>query len=163
MALLEGLSVDKLDRTDRELKITDGAEKLISNLRLLGYKTAILSGGFEFFATRLARRLGIDYVHANQLDVADGKLTGNICGEIVDDQRKAELLRSIAESEGIQVQQVIVVGDAANDITMLSSAGLGIAFHSKPEVCDEGGDSLGTVGRDGILYLIGMRDNEIRD
>ena len=162
MALLEGLSVDKLDRIDRELKITDGAEKLISNLRLLGYKTAILSGGFEFFATRLARRLGIDYVHANQLDVADGKLTGNICGEIVDDQRKAELLRSIAESEGIQVQQVIAVGDGANDIPMLSAAGLGIAFHAKPKVRDEAGNSFGTVGLDGILYLIGMRENEIR-
>ena len=162
MALLEGLPVDKLDRIDSNLKFTEGAEKLISNLRLLGYKTAILSGGFEFFATRLARRLGIDYVHANQLDVKDGKLTGKICGEIVDDQRKAELLRSIAASEGIQVQQVIAVGDGANDIPMLSAAGLGIAFHAKPKVRDEAGNSFGTVGLDGILYLIGLRENEIR-
>ena len=111
---------------------------------------------------RLARRLGIDYVHANQLDVADGKLTGNICGEIVDAQRKAELLRSIAESEGIQLKQVIAVGDGANDIPMLATAGLGIAFHAKPKVRDEAGNSFGTVGLDGILYLIGMRENEIR-
>lgn len=162
MALLEGLSVDKLESIDRELKVTEGAEKLICNLRLLGYKTAILSGGFEYFATRLAQRLGIDYVHANQLDICDGKLTGNICGEIVDDQRKAELLKSIAESEGIQLQQVIAVGDGANDIPMLSTAGLGIAFHAKPKVRDEAGISFGTVGLDGILYLIGMRENEIK-
>ena len=162
MALLKGLSVDKLDSIDRELKVTEGAEKLICNLRLLGYKTAILSGGFEYFATRLADRLGIDYVHANQLDIVDGKLTGNICGEIVDDQRKAQLLKSIAESEGIQLQQVIAVGDGANDIPMLSTAGLGIAFHAKPKVRDEAGISFGTVGLDGILYLIGMRENEIQ-
>jgi len=162
MALLEGLPVEKLDNIDRNLKITEGAEKLVSNLRLLGYKTAILSGGFEYFATRLANRLGIDYVHANQLDIVDGKLTGNICGEIVDDQRKAKLLKSIAESEGIQLQQVIAVGDGANDIPMLSTAGLGIAFHAKPKVRDEAGISFGTVGLDGILYLIGMRENEIQ-
>ena len=162
MALLKGLPVDRLDRIDRELQITDGAEKLMSNLRLLGFKTAILSGGFEFFASRLARRLGIDYVHANELDVIDGKLTGKISGKIVDDQRKAELLKSIADSEGIQLQQVIAVGDGANDIPMLSSAGLGIAFHAKPKVRDEAGNAFGTVGLDGILYLIGMRENEIR-
>lgn len=162
MALLEGLSVDKLDHIDRNLQVTEGAEKLISNLRLLGYKTAILSGGFEFFATRLARRLGIDYVHANELDVANGKLTGKVSGVIVDDQRKAELLRSIADDEGIQLQQVIAVGDGANDIPMLSAAGLGIAFHAKPKVRDQAGNSFGTVGLDGILYLIGMRENEIR-
>ncbi len=162
MALLEGLPVDKLDQIDRELKVTEGAEKLISNLRLLGYKTAILSGGFEFFATRLARRLGMDYVHANGLDIANGKLTGKVSGPIVDDQRKAELLRSIAETEGIQVQQVIAVGDGANDIPMLSAAGLGIAFHAKPKVRDQAGNAFGTVGLDGILYLIGMRENEIR-
>lgn len=162
MALLEGLPVDKLDQIDRELKVTEGAEKLISNLRLLGYKTAILSGGFEFFATRLARRLGMDYVHANGLDIANGKLTGKVSGQIVDDQRKAELLRSIAETEGIQVQQVIAVGDGANDIPMLSAAGLGIAFHAKPKVRDQAGNAFGTVGLDGILYLIGMRENEIR-
>lgn len=162
MALLKGLPIDRLDRIDSTLKVTDGAEKLISNLRLLGYKTAILSGGFEFFATRLAKRLGIDYVHANELDVKDGKLTGAVIGKIVDDQRKAELVRSIAEDEGIQLQQVIAVGDGANDIPMLSAAGLGIAFHAKPKVADEAGNAFGTVGLDGILYLIGMRENEIR-
>ncbi len=162
MALLEGLPVTKLDQIDRDLKVTDGAEKLMSNLRLLGYKTAILSGGFEFFATRLARRLGMDYVHANGLDIANGKLTGKISGQIVDDQRKAELLRSIAETEGVQLQQVIAVGDGANDIPMLSAAGLGIAFHAKPKVRDQAGNAFGTVGLDGILYLIGMRENEIR-
>lgn len=162
MALLEGMPVDNLESIDRNLKITEGAEKLVSNLRLLGYKTAILSGGFEYFATRLAKRLGIDYVHANQLDVVNGKLTGKISGKIVDDQRKAELLRSIAEAEGITLQQVIAVGDGANDIPMLSAAGLGIAFHAKPKVRDHAGNSFDTIGLDGILYLIGMRENEIR-
>lgn len=162
MALLEGLPVDNLESIDRNLKITEGAEKLVSNLRLLGYKTAILSGGFEYFATRLAKRLGIDYVHANQLDVVNGKLTGKISGKIVDDQHKAELLRSIAEAEGITLQQVIAVGDGANDIPMLSAAGLGIAFHAKPKVRDHAGNSFDTIGLDGILYLIGMRENEIR-
>ena len=162
MALLKGLPADTLDRIDRELQITDGAQRLISNLRLLGYKTAILSGGFEFFATRLAHRLGIDYVHANKLDIVDGKLTGKVTGKVVDDQRKAELLRSIANDEGLQLQQVIAVGDGANDIPMLSAAGLGIAFHAKPKVADEAGNAFSTVGLDGILYLIGMRENEIR-
>ena len=111
MALLKGLSLDKLDSIYDNLKITNGAERLISNLRLLGYKTAILSGGFEFFATRLANKLGIDYVHANQLDAVDGKLTGKVTGDIIDDQRKAALLRSLAESQHIQLQQVIAVGD----------------------------------------------------
>ena len=128
----------------------------------MGYKTAILSGGFEFFATRLANKLGIDYVHANQLDAVDGKLTGKVTGDIIDDQRKAALLRSLAESQHIQLQQVIAVGDGANDIPMLSAAGLGIAFHAKPKVRDEAGNAFGTVGLDGILYLIGMRENEIR-
>lgn len=162
MALLKGLSLDKLDSIYDNLKITNGAERLISNLRLLGYKTAILSGGFEFFATRLANKLGIDYVHANQLDAVDGKLTGKVTGDIIDDQRKAALLRSLAESQHIQLQQVIAVGDGANDIPMLSAAGLGIAFHAKPKVRDEAGNAFGTVGLDGILYLIGMRENEIR-
>lgn len=161
MALLKGLPVEKLEAIYHDLKLTEGAERLISNLRLLGYKTAILSGGFEYFATRLADRLGIDFVHANGLDVVDGKLTGEISGQVVDDQRKAQLLCSLAEQEGIQVQQVIAVGDGANDIPMLSAAGLGIAFHAKPKVRDEAGNSFGTVGLDGILYLIGMRENEI--
>lgn len=162
MALLEGLPLDRLDQIYNNLKITEGAERLISNLRLLGFKTAILSGGFEFFATRLADKLGIDFVHANKLDAVNGKLTGKITGDIVDDQRKAALLRSLADSQCIQLQQVIAVGDGANDIPMLSEAGLGIAFHAKPKVRDEAGNAFGTVGLDGILYLIGMRENEIR-
>jgi len=137
MALLEGLPLDRLDQIYNNLKITEGAERLISNLRLLGFKTAILSGGVEFFATRLADKLGIDFVHANKLDAVNGKLTGKITGDIVDDQRKAALLRSLADSQCIQLQQVIAVGDGANDIPMLSEAGLGIAFHAKPKVRDK--------------------------
>jgi len=163
MALLKGLPIDALDSIFDNLKITAGAERLIRKLRTLGYKTAIISGGFEFFATRLADKLGIDYVHANELDIADNKLTGKVKGEIVNDQRKAHLMKTIAEKEGIKLQQVIAVGDGANDIPMLSAAGLGIAFHAKPLVRDQADNALGTVGLDGILYLIGMRAQEMWD
>ena len=163
MALLEGMPISHLEQIDRDLKITDGAETLVKNLRMLGYKTAIISGGFQFFASRLAERLGIDYVYANELDSVDGKLTGKVKGDIINEKRKAELVRQIAAIEGIQLEQVIAVGDGANDIPMLSLAGLGIAFHAKPLVRDKAKNSFGTVGLDGILYLIGMRENEIKD
>jgi len=162
MALLEGMPTNKLEDIYKKLQVTEGAARLISNLKLLGFKTAILSGGFEFFATRLAETLGIDYVHANKLDVVDDKLTGRVSGDIVDAQRKALLLTTLTESLGIQPEQAVAVGDGANDIPMLSAAGLGIAFHAKPSVRDEAGNAFGTVGLDGILYLIGMRENEIR-
>ena len=161
MALLEGLEESVLSEIAERLPITDGAERLIGALKQLGYRVAILSGGFTYFAEYLQRRLGIDDVHANQLEFENGRLTGRVTGRIVDGQRKAELLREIADRECIRLEQVIAVGDGANDLPMLSIAGLGIAFHAKPLVKEQARHSIATVGLDGILYLIGMRDRDL--
>ncbi len=163
MALLEGMEESVLAEIAESLPITDGAERLIKHLRHFGYKVAILSGGFTYFANYLKEKLGIDYVYANQLDFENGKLTGKVKGDIVDGQMKAKLLRQIAEQEGISLEQVIAVGDGANDLPMLSIAGLGIAFHAKPIVKEQARHSIATLGLDGILYLLGMRDREIAE
>jgi phosphoserine phosphatase len=160
LALLKGLDARVLEEVAADLPLSEGAERLISNLKRVGYKIAILSGGFTFFGNRLAQRLGIDYVHANELEIRDGKLTGNVVGAIVDGARKAELLKTIAEKEGISLQQVIAVGDGANDLPMLGLAGLGVAFHAKPKVKKGAGHAISTMGLDSILYLIGFRDRE---
>jgi phosphoserine phosphatase len=130
-------------------------------LKRLGYRTAILSGGFTYFAKRFQAQFGIDYVHANELEIVDGKLTGNVLGEIVDEQRKAQALRDIVAREGICVEQAIAIGDGANDIAMLSVAGLGIAFHAKAAVREQADYAVAHVGLDAILYLLGMREEEI--
>ncbi|MEX2607314.1 MAG: phosphoserine phosphatase SerB [Kiritimatiellia bacterium] len=159
--LLAGLNASILPSLAEALPITPGAEKLIRTLKNLGYRVVILSGGFDYFAHALRERLGIDEVHANILDVRDGTLTGEINGPVVDGPRKAELLRQIAEREGIRLEQVIAVGDGANDLPMLAIAGLGIAYRAKPLVKQRARHALGTVGLDGILYLLGMRDRDI--
>ena len=163
MALLEGLEESVLQGIAEKLPITDGAARLIKHLRHLGYKVAILSGGFTYFANHLKEKLGIDYVYANQLDFENGRLTGKVKGDIIDGQMKAKLLRQLAEQEGISLEQVIAVGDGANDLPMLSIAGLGIAFHAKPIVKEQAKHSIATLGLDGILYLLGMRDREIAE
>lgn len=161
LALLEGLEVAALERIAEALPITEGAERLTRALRQLGYKTAILSGGFDFFARFLQGKLGIDHVHANHLEIRGGRLTGVAVEPIVDGQRKADLLRTIADVEQIQLEQVIAVGDGANDLPMLSVAGLGIAFHAKPVVTEAAEHSIATLGLDAILYLLGMRDRDL--
>ncbi len=158
VALLRGLDEQALEQVAGRLKITEGAEHLISTLRTLGYKTAILSGGFTYFARHLQARLGIDYVYANELDIEDGRVTGEVTGAIVDGERKAELLRELAIDEGIDLEQVIAVGDGANDLPMLSIAGLGIAFRAKPLVQQSAEQSISTLGLDAILYLLGFSD-----
>jgi len=158
VALLRGLEEDALEEVITRLKITEGAEHLISTLNTLGYKTAILSGGFTYFAERLQQRLGMDYVYANELDIVDGRVTGEVSGAIVDGARKAELLKQLADEEGIDLQQVIAVGDGANDLPMLSIAGLGIAFRAKPLVKQTAEQSISTLGLDAILYLLGFSD-----
>jgi phosphoserine phosphatase len=158
---LKGLPTSVLDDIIDRLPITDGAERLIRTLKTLGYKTAILSGGFTYVGDYLQQRFGIDHVHANVLASKDGVLTGEVDGPIVDGQRKAELLRELADKEGIRLEQVIAVGDGANDLPMLEAAGLGIAFHAKPTVKASAEQALSTLGLDGILYLIGMSDREV--
>jgi phosphoserine phosphatase len=140
--------------------MTEGAERLIRILKSVGYRIAILSGGFTYFGERLRERLGVDHVYANQLEIRDGKLTGRALGDIVDADKKAELLRAIAQKEGISLQQCIAVGDGANDLPMLNLAGLGIAFHAKPKVKKGARQSISNLGLDSILYLIGVRDRE---
>ena len=162
LSLLKGLPVSALEQIDREIVITDGAENLLRNLRRLGYTTAIISGGFTWFAARLAQRLNIDHVHANELEISDEKLTGRVLGDIVNEAKKAELMKAIARDEGVTMDQVIAVGDGANDIPMLTAAGLGIAFHAKPAVRENANTAFRTVGLDGILYLIGMRESDIQ-
>lgn len=160
VALLTGLDEQALTRVADRLRLNEGAETLIRTLQKLGYKTAILSGGFSYFGQRLQQQLGIDHVHANTLEIVDGRLTGRVLGEIVDGQRKAALLQQIAAQEGISLEQVIAVGDGANDLPMLSIAGLGIAFRAKPVVRAAARQSLSTLGLDGILYLMGLSDRE---
>jgi phosphoserine phosphatase len=161
MALLAGLSEDVLQNVAENLPITKGAHRLMKALKYYGYKTAILSGGFTYFGEYLQKELGIDYVHANELEIKDGKLTGNYLGEIVDGQKKAEYLKAIAEKEGIHINQTIAVGDGANDLAMLNLAGLGIAFHAKPKVKESASTSISSLGLDGVLYLLGYHDRHI--
>ncbi len=161
VALLKGLDAAVLERIADTLPLQHGAERLIRTLKSIGYKTAILSGGFQYFGDRLKSKLGIDHVYANELVIRDGKVTGEVGTDIVDGRRKAELLRTIAQSEGIRLEQVIAVGDGANDLPMLSIAGLGIAFHAKPVVKAQAGQAISHLGLDGILYLIGVRDRDV--
>jgi phosphoserine phosphatase len=160
MALLKGLDETVLAGIAENLRLNEGAEKLISSLKKLGYKTAILSGGFNYFGRFLQSKLGIDYVYANELDIVDGKVTGEVKGVVVDGQRKAELLAMLAQQEGIALEQVIAVGDGANDLPMLSVAGLGVAFRAKPLVKASAEHSISTLGLDGILYLLGFRERD---
>ena len=160
VALLKGLDESALERVQKRIPLTEGAERLVGTLKALGYRTAILSGGFTWFGHYLQEQLGIDYVHANELEIVDGRVTGEVKGRIVNGQRKAELLREIAEQEEISLEQAIAVGDGANDLPMLGIAGLGIAFRAKPVVKENAEQSISTLGLDGILYLIGVRDRD---
>lgn len=160
MALLKGLPESTLEEIGASLRLTEGAETLIAQLRRLGYKTAILSGGFNYFAQGLQKKLGIDYVFANALPIENGLVTGQVEEPIVDGQRKADLLRELAQREGISLEQTIAVGDGANDLPMLSIAGLGIAFRAKPLVKQSAKQAISNLGLDGILYLLGFRDRD---
>jgi phosphoserine phosphatase len=160
LAALRGLDESALAEIAQGIPLMDGAERLIDILKHLGFKIAVISGGFTYFARHLQQRLGFDYVYANELEIVDGKLTGNIVGEVINARRKAEIVREIAQKEDIRLAQVVAVGDGANDLPMLAEAGLGIAFRAKPLVRESARQALSAVGLDGILYLIGVRDRE---
>ena len=160
LALLKGLPESVLAEVAATLPLTEGAERLIATLQRVGYKTAILSGGFTYFGRKLQERLGIDYVFANELEIKGGALTGKVKGGVVDGAKKAQLLKKLAKAENISLQQVIAVGDGANDLPMLSLAGLGIAFHAKPKVKQGARQSISTLGLDSILFLMGFRERE---
>lgn len=162
VALLKGLDVSVMKDIAEKLPITEGVDRLMEVLKRYGYKIAILSGGFTYFGEYLQRKYGIDYMYANELEVDEnGKLTGNYVGEIVDGHRKAELLKLIAQVEKVNLAQTIAVGDGANDLPMISEAGLGIAFHAKPRVVANAKQSINTMGLDGVLYFLGFKDSYI--
>lgn len=159
VALLKGLDESVMRDIAEHLPITEGVERLMFVLKRYGYKIAILSGGFTYFGNYLKEKFGIDYVYANQLEIVDGKLTGRYLGDIVDGKRKAELLQLLAQVEKVDIAQTIAVGDGANDLPMLSVAGLGIAFHAKPKVVANAQQSINTIGIDGVLYFLGFKDS----
>lgn len=161
VSLLKGLSVDVMDDIARNLPFNEGLERMMTILKRVGYKTAILSGGFTYFGKYLHQRFGFDYVYANELEVEDGHLTGRYLGEVVDGRRKAELLRLLCQVEHIDLAQSVAVGDGANDLPMIGLAGLGIAYHAKPKVKATADQSISTIGLDGILYFLGLKDSQI--
>ena len=161
VALLKGLRVAQLKGINDTLPLTDGAELVIRTLKGLGYKLGILSGGFTFVGNYLKERLGFDYVYANELEIKDGIVTGEVTGPIIDGEQKAALLKKLAKKENISIHQTIAVGDGANDLPMISIAGLGVAFNAKPIVKEQASNMISSVGLDGLLYLIGMHEREI--
>ena len=158
-ALLKGLDVSVMQEIAENLPITEGVDRLMRILKKVGFKIAILSGGFTYFGNYLKQKYNIDYVYANELEVENGKLTGRHVGDIVDGKRKAELLRLIAQVENVDIRQTVAVGDGANDLPMISIAGLGIAFHAKPKVKATAKQSISTIGLDGILCFLGYKDS----
>ena len=158
-ALLKGLDVSVMQEIAENLPITEGVDRLMRILKKVGFKIAILSGGFTYFGNYLKQKYNIDYVYANELEVENGKLTGRHVGDIVDGKRKAELLRLIAQVENVDIRQPVADGDGANDLPMISIAGLGIAFHAKPKVKATAKQSISTIGLDGILYFLGYKDS----
>ena len=163
VALLKGLNVSVMQEIAESLPITEGTDRLMKVLKRIGFKIAILSGGFTYFGNFLKQKYGIDYVYANELEIENGILTGRHVGDIVDGKRKAELLRLIAQVENVDLRQTIAVGDGANDLPMISIAGLGIAFHAKPKVKANAKQSISTTGLDGILYFLGYKDSHLDD
>ena len=160
-ALLKGMPLEVLHDVAESVALNTGAHRLIKALKHFGYTIAVFSGGFQYVGEHLQQRLGIDYVYANELEVVDGLMTGEVLGDIVDAQGKADLLQKIAAKEGISLAQTIAVGDGANDLPMLQQAGLGVAYHAKTIVRESAKHSISNFGLDAILYLIGFSDLDV--
>ncbi|MBK8232278.1 MAG: phosphoserine phosphatase SerB [Candidatus Eisenbacteria bacterium] len=163
VALLRGLPVERLREVEERLPLTPGAEEMIAALRALGYKVGVISGGFTFFTDSLKRRLKLDYAFANELEIEDGRLTGHVVPPIVDAEGKAERLRSIAQWERVPLSQVVGVGDGANDIPMLQTAGLGVAFRAKEAAKRAADGAIHQESLLGLLYLLGVSQADLRD
>lgn len=161
VSLLKGLDVSVMDEIAANLPYNEGLDRMMKILKRVGYKTAILSGGFTYFGKCLQQKFGFDYVYANELEIENGKLTGRFVGDVVDGKRKAELLKLLCQVENISLEQAVAVGDGANDLPMLSLAGLGIAYHAKPKVRENASQNLTSIGLDGILYFLGLKDSYI--
>lgn len=161
VALLEGLDVAKVDALVDNLPLTPGAERLVGVLKRLGFKTAVISGGFDVAANRVKQRLGLDHAHSNRLEIVDGKLTGRVVPPLVTPQRKVDLLEGIALLEGIPLEQTLAIGDGANDLLMIERAGLGIAFHGKTSLRKAADTTVSRGGLDRVLYLLGVRASEV--
>ena len=160
VSLLKGLDVSVMEEIAKNLPYTEGLERMMKVLKKMGFKTAILSGGFSYFGHYLKEKLGFDYVYANELEIDDdGKLTGRHLGEVVDGKRKAELLKLLAQVENVDIMQTVAVGDGANDLPMITAAGLCIAFHAKPKVKENANQSISTIGLEGVLYFLGFKDS----
>lgn len=163
VALLEGLTVPALDRVWERLTLTPGARTFVRTVRRLGYEVAIVSGGFTWFTDRLASDLGLAHAHANELEVVEGRLTGRVVGEVVDAGGKARLLARIADEVGVPLEQTVAIGDGANDLEMLSVAGLGIAFNAKEVVRDAADTAVNVPYLDAVLFLLGIRRSEVEE
>ena len=163
VARLKGLEASALEQVYRNIPFTPGAKTLVRILKRLGFKTAVISGGFKFFTDRLKEELGLDYAYANQLEIIDGIVTGGVVGPIIDGARKAQLLEEIAAGEGITLDQVIAIGDGANDLPMLGKAGLGIAFNAKARVREQADTHINQQSLDSILYLLGLSEREMEE
>ncbi len=161
--LLKGLPVESLQQLSNSLPLTPGAESLVNILRHLGYKIALVSGGFQFFIDKIRDSYGLDYGIANQLKVEDGKVSGELEGEIIDAEAKERALVSLAEKEGFSLRQVVAVGDGANDIKMLARAGLGIAFNAKPIVQRQAQASINQSDLRLILYFLGINGKDLQE
>ncbi len=156
--LLKGLPVEKLELLINTIKLTPGAEELISTLRFMGYKIAVISGGFSFFTDHLKNLLNLDYVFANELEIENGIVTGKIKGEIIDAEKKGELLKQVADIEGVTVDQIVAVGDGSNDRFMMSNAGLAIGFNPKEILKDYSDGVITSDNISGLLYFLGIPD-----
>ena len=155
VALLEGLDASALQRVyDERLKLSPGAETMLAAVQKAGLKTLLVSGGFTFFTARLKQRLGLDYTHANELEIVDGKLTGRVLGGIVDAEEKQRTVERVCAQMGITPAQAIVMGDGANDLKMMGIAGLSVAFRAKPVVRSQADVALNFVGLDGLLNVL---------
>lgn len=163
VSLLKGLSEDALQSVYNKITFTDGAEELVNVAKHLGYKIAVLSGGFTYFTNRIKEYLSLDYAYANNLEIKDNKVTGNVLGEIVNAKRKAQLLEEIANKEGISLDQVIAVGDGANDLLMIEKAGLGVAFNAKPKVKEQANCSISKKPLSAVFYLLGINEKDISE